>query len=105
MGVFCRMPCRPTLPLCTHRLILLLDNVGLVIAAAHPSRQPPAVNNNRIRIREDFSATPLCPHCGREIRELAARRVESMLGVRFLYYCCECHKVLGVSHRKGFWMG
>ncbi|MCL4785403.1 MAG: hypothetical protein KJ070_01215 [Verrucomicrobia bacterium] len=48
---------------------------------------------------------PVCPHCGKEIHEIAARRVESALGVRFLYYCCDCRKVLGVSHRKGFWMG
>lgn len=59
----------------------------------------------RIRIREDFPAAPVCPHCGKEIHEIAARRVESVLGVRFLYFCCDCRKVLGVSHRKGFWMG
>lgn len=58
-----------------------------------------------IKIREDFPDVPRCPHCGAEVRELAARRVESTFGVRFLYYCCDCRKVLGVSHRKGFWMG
>ena len=61
--------------------------------------------NSKIRIREDCAAAPLCPHCGKEIHEIASRRVESKLGVRFLYYCCACLKVLGVSHRKGFWMG
>jgi len=45
------------------------------------------------------------PQCGREVQEMAARRVESTLGVRFVYYCTGCRKVLGVSHRKGFWMG
>ncbi len=60
---------------------------------------------NRIRIHEEFRENPVCPHCQKEIVELAARRVESTLGVRFLYYCCHCLKVLGVSHRKGFWMG
>lgn len=64
-----------------------------------------SVATTRIRIREDFSAEPICPHCGKEIEEIAARRVESILGVRFMYYCCNCRKVLGVSHRKGFWMG
>ncbi len=58
-----------------------------------------------VRIREDFPAASVCPHCGKDIHELAARRVESFLGVRFVYYCAECRKVLGVSHRKGFWMG
>jgi uncharacterized protein with PIN domain len=61
--------------------------------------------SNRITIRDDFPAAPICPHCGKEIQEIAARRVESMLGVRFIYYCTACRKVLGVSHRKGFWMG
>jgi hypothetical protein len=36
---------------------------------------------------------------------LTARRVESVFGVRFLYSCADGRKVLGVSHRKGFWMG
>jgi uncharacterized protein with PIN domain len=63
------------------------------------------MTTTRIRIREDFSAAPICPHCGKEIEEIAARRVESTLGVRFLYFCTNCRKVLGVSHRKGFWMG
>jgi hypothetical protein len=60
---------------------------------------------SKITIREDFPAAPICPHCGKEIQEIAARRLESVFGVRFLYYCCDCRKVLGVSHRKGFWMG
>ena len=61
--------------------------------------------NTKIRIQDDCPAAPLCPHCEKEIREIAARRVESVLGVRFVYYCASCRKVLGLSHRKGFWMG
>ena len=68
-------------------------------------RELPSMITTRIRIREDFPAAPICPHCQKEIHELAARRVESLLGVRFVYYCTDCRKVLGVSHRKGFWMG
>lgn len=64
-----------------------------------------SMTTTRVRIREDFPAAPVCPHCGKDIQELAARRVESVLGVRFVYYCTDCRKVLGVSHRKGFWMG
>ena len=45
------------------------------------------MTTTRIRIREDFPAAPICPHCGKEIEEIAARRVESTLGVRFLYFC------------------
>ena len=75
------------------------------MARWRPLHDVVAVKTNWIRIREDYSAAPLCPHCGKEIQEIAARRVESTLGVRFLYYCTSCRKVLGVSHRKGFWMG
>lgn len=58
-----------------------------------------------LRILEDSPKTPLCPHCEREIRTLHARKIRSQLGVRFVYFCDSCRKVLGVSHRKGFWMG
>lgn len=63
------------------------------------------VTANKITLRDDFRAAPICPHCEKEIEEIAARRVESVLGVRFLYFSIACRKVLGVSHRKGFWMG
>ena len=63
------------------------------------------MNTDNIRIVEDSSKIPLCPHCGQEIRTLQARKVRSKLGVRFLYFCDQCRKVLGISHRKGFWMG
>lgn len=73
--------------------------------SAYRDRHIQRVTTTRIRIREDHPAEPICPHCSKEVQELAARRVESVLGVRFLYYCVHCRKVLGVSHRKGFWMG
>jgi len=47
----------------------------------------------------------VCPHCEQEISTLNARKIKSPLGVRFIYFCNHCRKVLGVSHRKGFWMG
>jgi uncharacterized protein with PIN domain len=75
------------------------------MASGKRSSEGLAVTTNRIRIREDFPSAPICPHCEKEIQEVAARRVESTLGVRFMYYCTACRKVLGVSHRKGFWMG
>lgn len=75
------------------------------MAEEEPKWQNSAMTANRIAIREDFPAAPICPHCGKEIQEIAARRIESVLGVRFLYFCTACRKVLGISHRKGFWMG
>ena len=60
---------------------------------------------NKIKIVEETSQTPICPYCESEIARLLAKKVESALGVRYLYYCDQCRKVLGVSQRKGFWMG
>lgn len=48
---------------------------------------------------------PICPHCNMEIRTIYMREIKSYLGKRYLYYCAACLKVLGISHRKGFWMG
>lgn len=53
--------------------------------------------------RDDVS--PICPHCNLALTTVWCRRLRSGLGVRFIYICSHCQKVLGVSHRKGFWMG
>ncbi|MEM9281766.1 MAG: hypothetical protein AAGA96_08070 [Verrucomicrobiota bacterium] len=58
-----------------------------------------------IRTVENNTQTPVCPHCDEEISEVSVQRMSSSLGVRYLYFCSICRKVLGVSHRKGFWMG
>lgn len=58
-----------------------------------------------INIIEDTSLTPRCPHCETDITTIACEKVKSTLGVRYLYFCPKCRKVLGVSQRKGFWMG
>ena len=36
---------------------------------------PGVVATMKIQIREDFPANPVCPHCGKDIAELAARKV------------------------------
>lgn len=61
--------------------------------------------NQRIEVAEPPGVEPLCPHCEREIRKLHLREIQSTLGVRYIYFCAACRKVLGISHRKGFWMG
>lgn len=58
-----------------------------------------------IRIVENSPEAPVCPHCEQEVHALHARKIRTQLGVRFVYYCGSCRKVLGISHRKGFWMG
>ena len=58
-----------------------------------------------IRSQERDDVTPLCPHCGEPLREILYRSLSGFLGKRYVYFCAGCHKVLGLSHRKGFWMG
>ena len=48
---------------------------------------------------------PICPHCDVQLESLWFRELLGMLGRRYIYFCPHCRKVLGVSHRKGFWMG
>ena len=53
--------------------------------------------------RED--ARPICPHCETALRDVFFQQLAGMMGKRFIYFCGACRKVLGISHRKGFWMG
>lgn len=58
----------------------------------------------QVQKREDLS--PICPHCDKQLKTVYMRELEgTFLGKRFIYYCEHCKKVLGISHRKGFWMG
>ncbi|MFW5972305.1 MAG: hypothetical protein ACOCRL_02335 [Bacillota bacterium] len=50
-------------------------------------------------------AKPVCPFCEAELDQLWSKELKSSFGKRYVYFCPECNKVLGVSHRKGFWMG
>jgi len=58
-----------------------------------------------IECTETWTEVPLCPHCGQPLSQVLYRRLRSVLGRRYIYFCALCRKVLGVSHRKGFWMG
>lgn len=49
--------------------------------------------------------TPVCPHCARPLEEINARQLKHDLGKAYVHFCPSCKKVLGVTHRKGFWMG
>jgi len=48
---------------------------------------------------------PKCPHCKQTLAKLCFRQVRGALGRRYVYFCPQCHATLGVSHRKGFFMG
>lgn len=54
---------------------------------------------------EKNDVLPVCPHCGKALHTVWCRVLSSFFGKRYVYFCPECRKVLGVSHRKGFWMG
>ena len=62
-------------------------------------------------VQEKLKLSPLCPHCRAEITTVDATPLRPAgaaafgFGKRYLYACPSCRVVLGVSHRKGFWMG
>jgi len=56
-------------------------------------------------MRRKKEETPICPHCEAPLTKIFCRRLASVFGKRYVYFCSHCKKVLGVSHRKGFWMG
>ncbi len=58
-----------------------------------------------IELVENNTVTPLCPHCSEEINGMFFRELKGFFGRRYVYFCSQCRKVLGVSHRKGFFMG
>ena len=58
-----------------------------------------------IKLKEKDDVTPLCPHCSEPLDELWFRELKGLLGRRYVYFCARCKKTLGVSHRKGLWMG
>ncbi len=58
-----------------------------------------------MQILERNDLSPVCPHCESQLEEVFSKKVKTTLGVRFVYFCSRCRKVLGLSHRKGFWMG
>ena len=61
--------------------------------------------DDEIQINEKPRESPVCPHCDKEIRMLNSKKIKSIFGVRWIYFCAHCRKVLGVSQRKGFFMG
>jgi len=63
------------------------------------------MEDEMIEIKEQYREGPICPYCEQELRSIYLHRIRSILGKRFIYFCPHCRKVLGLSHRKGFWMG
>lgn len=60
---------------------------------------------HKIEVEERPDVEPVCPHCDEPLRTVWTRVLAARFGRRYIYFCSNCAKVLGVSHRKGFWMG
>ncbi len=44
----------------------------------------------------------VCPHCLKKINLVWVCKLESIIGIRYAYFCGECQKNLGISHNKDF---
>lgn len=58
-----------------------------------------------IKLEQKNNVAPICPHCESELKSMWFRELSGFLGRRYVYFCPKCRKCLGVSHRKGFFMG
>ena len=59
-----------------------------------------------LKLRLETQVLPKCPHCKTNITEVAYSELHGgFFGKRYIYFCPSCQSSLGVSHRKGFWMG
>lgn len=58
-----------------------------------------------ISLKEKNDVQPLRPHCSEPLDEMWFRELSGLLGKRYVYFYARCRKVLGISHRKGFFMG
>jgi hypothetical protein len=58
-----------------------------------------------LELRERIDVLPICPNCRDDLQDIAYRELGGVFGKRYIYFCPNCRSVLGVSHRKGFWMG
>ena len=60
----------------------------------------------RLKLNRDEEAIPICPHCKTNIDTVSYRELYGgIFGKRYIYFCPFCLTTLGVSHRKGFFMG
>ena len=58
-----------------------------------------------VNLERKDEISPICPHCKQELGTIHFTELSGILGKRYIYYCPECRSCLGVSHRKGFFMG
>lgn len=59
-----------------------------------------------LELKEELS--PVCPYCQTEIKKLFAKKIECAEGgakikpyYRYIYFCPNCKKTLGITHTRG----
>ena len=59
-----------------------------------------------LKLERETRTGPKCPHCEKDLASVSYRELKGgAWGKRYIYFCPSCRSTLGVSHRKGFWMG
>lgn len=58
-----------------------------------------------VNIVERNDVNLVCLHCKTDLADIFTQKFYGFFGKRYIYFCPNCKAVLGVSHRKGFWMG
>ena len=49
--------------------------------------------------------SPVCPSCDAPIEKVYGQQISQGFGKAHVWFCVSCKRSLGVTHRKGFWMG
>jgi hypothetical protein len=64
------------------------------------------MRENSLKLKRDAEAIPKCHHCTKHVDTVSYRELYGgFWGKRYIYFCPKCLATLGVSHRKGFFMG
>lgn len=58
-----------------------------------------------IEVIEKYDQQPVCAQCKNILTTIWTQELSGLFGKRYIYFCPQCRSVLGISHRKGFWMG
>ncbi|MDZ7767280.1 MAG: hypothetical protein U5K00_23170 [Melioribacteraceae bacterium] len=58
-----------------------------------------------LKAKEIKEENPICPFCESELTTILFKQIETTFGKKYAHFCEHCKKVLGITHRKGFWMG
>jgi DNA-directed RNA polymerase subunit RPC12/RpoP len=54
---------------------------------------------------EKENVKAVCPYCKKKIDLIWVCKIESVIGTRYVFFCSECQKSLGISHEKKFVSG